>query len=102
MKNAAPRPGHETSSLLEIDAKRPAFYRHGAGTHGFQSAQHEALSPQRLVGEADDQVVPLGDRRGSADVPGHRDFIAMRVERAGSGKGSPGGASDPGVAMLDH
>jgi len=48
--------------LLQIDLERFAVGHHGAGTDGVQRAQHAALAPQCLVGEADDQAVRRSDR----------------------------------------
>ena len=69
------------------------------GSHFVERAQHAPLAPQRLVGEADDQPVRLGDRGGGANLPRDRDLVAMRIERADRGKGARGRAADAGIAM---
>jgi len=58
--------------------------RDAARTHRVERAQHPSLAPQRLVGEADDQPVRRGDRRGLRISRAIAISSRWRIEGAGS------------------
>src|SRR4029077_9481927 len=87
---------------LEIDAERSSFDRQAAGTHLVERTQHPPFASQRLVRQADDQPIWRGNRRRRAYLPGDRDFIAVRIERADCSKSARGRTADAGIAMDDQ